>query len=553
MFRLLAVTLCNAVRLLVGPVRWILWKRWMGRCRWVKVHVGSGFDAIAGRTPPLSSLFRGTPRELSLWELRQLVDRVCSEGRVEGVFVELKPLSCGWSTAVQLADALSALAKHKRVVVSAPHGGGTLDLVVALSGTELWVSPVATYAPVGSRVGQLHVKRLLERLGVDVQVFAVGKYKSAADGLRRDGMTEESREQFGRIVSQRQSRLTQALAEGSSPLGHAGGLISAQDLVEAGLAAGASYVSKLEDVLGAAETRCARADQFLRRVRFRWFRPWRRSKQVAVYPITGAIGAAHTPRTARWIRQLRSLGDNGRVAGVVLHVDSPGGSATGSDHLHHVVAQLATKKPVWVCFGDVAASGGYYVSAAATEVFCHPFCLTGSIGVISVRPHGAELLRRLGIRSESVEGSPGAGLFDVSRPASEAEQKILMASAERFYDRFVQVVCEGRHLERERVEALAQGRVWTGEDALSHRLATQRGGLWDATEGLKASCGAGDVVFVQESWMESLRRSLPLGMGSHGRGLPLWRVLHEGLCTGSPVAVDLTVANDVPSSMHPFT
>jgi protease-4 len=165
------------------------------------------------------------------------------------------------------------------------------------------------------------------------------------------------------------------------------------------------------------------------------------------------------------------------VKGVVLHVDSPGGSALASDRMHHEIVQLAREKPVVACMANVAASGGYYVAAPAHKIVCEPVTITGSIGVVAARLTMQPLMEKLGITTETIQRGARAGLLSPTSPLNEDEKVALGRELDATYRTFVRVVAEGRKMKVEEVEPLARGRVYTGEDAKAHGLVDVLGGF----------------------------------------------------------------------------
>jgi protease-4 len=195
---------------------------------------------------------------------------------------------------------------------------------------------------------------------------------------------------------------------------------------------------------------------------------------------------------------------------VILHVDSPGGSALASDRMHHEIAQLARDKPVVACMANVAASGGYYVAAPAHRIVCEPTTITGSIGVVAARLSVEPLLARLGITTEAVRRGARAGLLSNALPLSEDERAALTREIEATYGAFVGVVAAGRKMAPERVEELARGRVWVGKDALASGLVDALGGFDVAMEEVRRLLPAKVRDRVERHVMRLPRQHVPL-------------------------------------------
>jgi protease-4 len=199
--------------------------------------------------------------------------------------------------------------------------------------------------------------------------------------------------------------------------------------------------------------------------------------------VTGSYTIAET---------LKAVRESPKFKAVVLRVDSPGGSSMASDVIWREVKLTAKKKPVVVSMGTVAASGGYYVSAPATRIFANPLSVTGSIGVFYGKADLSELLARIGVDVEVYKTQPHADAESFYRPFTEEERKQLQHRVKQFYGVFLQRVAKSRNMTKEAVDAVGQGRVWTGEQALAHGLVDELGGLRQAIEFARAQAGLPD-------------------------------------------------------------
>lgn len=191
----------------------------------------------------------------------------------------------------------------------------------------------------------------------------------------------------------------------------------------------------------------------------------------------------------RLVASLRAARQNPRVQGVILHIDSPGGSALASDRIHHEVTRLAEVKPVVACLSNVAASGGYYVAAAAHAIVAQPQTITGSIGVVSARFALGPLLERLGVSTDVVKRGARADLFSPSRKLDAGERAVVERELDAIYAAFLRVVARGRRRPVEEIEPLAQGRVYTGAEAQARGLVDMLGGFERALHELRQMIG----------------------------------------------------------------
>jgi protease-4 len=199
-----------------------------------------------------------------------------------------------------------------------------------------------------------------------------------------------------------------------------------------------------------------------------------------------------------------------RVAGAILHVDSPGGSALASDRMHHEIVQLARQKPVVACMANVAASGGYYVAAPAHRIVCEPTTITGSIGVVGARLAPTPLFDKIGVRMETIRRGRRAGLLAPFMPLADDERAALGRELGATYQTFVDVVARGRKMPAARVEELARGRVYTGQDALAVGLVDAMGGFAEALRVLRGLLPAHVRELAQPRVLRAPMRPLPL-------------------------------------------
>jgi protease-4 len=217
----------------------------------------------------------------------------------------------------------------------------------------------------------------------------------------------------------------------------------------------------------------------------------------------------------RVMSAIRRAREDKRVLGVILHIDSPGGSALASDRMHHELVRLAKEKPLVACMANVAASGGYYVAVAAHTIVAQPTTITGSIGVVAARLVLEPLLERLGVSTEVVKRGAHADLMMPTRPLTSEEREVLQRELEGVYRAFVGVVAEGRKRTFEEIDALAQGRVWSGADAHARGLVDELGGFDTALDLVRARIGkaggSAEPVVIRPSRRSVSREEHDLG------------------------------------------
>ncbi|MBX3272911.1 MAG: signal peptide peptidase SppA [Sandaracinaceae bacterium] len=502
MILFLGRVLANLFRLLTAPFYFAAKVAARPRARWVHVRMRPRVVEIARPVPAfvewIPQLADSLPTSLTL--IRELVDEIVEDERVQGVVFDVPPLAAGWATCRSLRELILRLrAADKKVVVYLSRGGGNRELYVASAADRIVASPVSQLAPLGLGASVTYFRPLLEKAGLEVEVHRRAEYKTAAEPATRDSMSAEQREQTEALLATLDRELRAALA--ARPGADAAkvdaffdaALVSATDAVARGLIDGVGYEDELPTWLSddRSVTPVVRAPRYYAYRKMRLFSRVLPQKYVAVVPIHGTI-AAGQPGTrggrtlSGTIAALRAARRNPFVAGVVLHVDSPGGSALASDLIHREVERLKELKPVVACFGDVAASGGYYVAACADAVVAQPVTITGSIGVVSARVVTAPLLEKLGVNVESIRLAPHADMLSRPGRLDEAEGAILDREIDAFYRAFLGVVARGRGRPADEIEGLARGRVWSGADAKERGLVDRLGGLDAAVDEVRA-------------------------------------------------------------------
>jgi protease-4 len=502
MLRLVLSSIWNLSCLPLLPI-WAI-ARWLSRPRgrWIVVRLK---PRLVEARQPLPWLRRvldagSLRRTSSLAAVRRLADYAIRDSRIEGVAFVLPPLHAGWAVCVGLREQILRLRDEgKATTVLLPRGGGHRELYVASAAERIYLAPQATITLLGLSVQSHYIKPLLDRIGVEVEPFARKEYKTAAERMSRDSMSEPQREQLQALIDGHTAALLDALSQrtGTTPdetrLLFETGVFRGQNAIDARLADALAYEDELADKLGVDKKKgIIEGDRYLDFKEAKLFRPLRRPRYIAVVAIKGAISESGAPtgRRASIVAALRHARRDRRALGVLLWVDSPGGSAEASDLIHREVVRVKERKPVVAYFGEVAASGGYYVAAHANAIVAQPLGLTGSIGVVSARFLASQLLDRVGIRTEVLRTGPHADIFSPHRPLTDDERGLMNRELDAFYESFVALVADGRGRPVEDIEPLARGRVWLAVDAHRHGLVDELGGMDTALARLKQSIDA---------------------------------------------------------------
>src|SRR5215212_8358221 len=425
---------------------------------------------VPGATPP------------TLERLRARFDRISADGRPRGIILRIKNLDAGWAAIEELRGEILAFKERGQQVVA--YLGDPVDTrsyYLACAADDIFATPLADLNVTGLRARVDFLKDALNNFGVEVEVVAVSPYKSAGERFIRDDFSEESREQVGRLLDRRYEEVVRAISHGRGiTYQEAGRTIDlapygARKALSEGLIDGVLYEDELPHRLGSETGSAGLAEWGRARGTLRV--PYRRRsrKKVALVSLTGAITRGRSRKlpvplpfvggeqagSESVVAALR-LEEKGRgISAVLLHVDSPGGDALASDLIWREVERMNAKKPVVVLMGNAAASGGYYVSAPASHVVARSGTVTGSIGVLTIRP-------------------VASGLFDPSRRPDDGERRVVEGQIQRVYGEFKDRVARGREIGAVDLERIAGGRVWTGAEALDLGLVDQIGGFREA-------------------------------------------------------------------------
>ena len=527
--RLLWRVLVLAFRVLLWPLAAIRYARRAPRGAWVHLELDGAVDDLLA--PAKWWDFR-RKKALPLHALGKVFDELAQDDRVRGLLVTMKSFQGGMAKAASLRALLAGLrARGKEVAVHLPLGADTRETYLASAASLVLVGPQATVAPLGFAARARYFKGAFDKAGVQPQVFSRGAYKSAGELLVRDEMSEAQREQTGRILDSFQEALVAALAarpgldrEKARALVD-GGPYTGAEAVAAGLADFTAHDDEVADRLGAGEVAKTGGQPRAELVPLgAWYaaRRARKLPDVLRRPVIGVVrvhgtisggsgsglrpGAAEEPVIAA----IRAARRSRRVRGVLLHVDSPGGSALASDRIHHELEQLAKEKPVVAYLSDVAASGGYYLAAAAHEIVAQPTTITGSIGVVAARFSADALLEKLGITSSTVQRGARAHLVDPLAPLSPSDRVAIERELDSVYTAFLSVVARGRKRPIDEVRGVAEGRVWTGADARERGLVDQLGGFPTALGALRTRIGPRGAKLEPAIIQGARRAGMPL-------------------------------------------
>ncbi len=437
---------------------------------------------------------------LGLHEIVDAIENAKEDERIKGIYLETTSVSTGLTTASTIRDALLDFKESGKFIVANSDFYSQGGYYMASVADKLYVNPVGGIDFRGFSAQVPFFKKMLDNIGVRMQVYYAGQFKSATEPYRRTEMSEQSRLQLREYLDEAYNLFTEDIAD-SREMSVSAIKKLADDYVgidpelslEKGLVDALGYDDEvktdLRERLGLEEK------DKLYMISLSDYNAGKKSKQnykvkdkIAIVFAEGTIvmgnGENGNVGDDKYTKILNKIRKDDKIKGVVLRVNSPGGSALSSENILREIQRIQEEgKPVIVSMGDYAASGGYYIACYADSILAEPNTLTGSIGVFSMIPSAQELFNEhLGISVDTVKtGRFSTGItpfFDIS----EEEGAILQNRTDQFYETFLGHVAKGRDMTRDEVHAIAQGRVWTGQKAKTNGLVDALGGLDDAVE-----------------------------------------------------------------------
>jgi protease-4 len=462
-------------------------------------HRNSGYLEMRAKGSPVYTTFRFFDSRTTLRNILDAIDDARTDERIAGIALNLSgsvfTRGQAWEIRRRLGD---FRATGKKVVVFIDEAN-TATYYVASIADRIVMDNLGLLMIPGYVIGRTYVASMLEKLGVGFEEFRFLEYKSAVENLARHEMSEADREQRQALVDEYYRTFRDDVAEGRGvSAATVDGWVNDQALFTANMALERKLVDELgrwDEVKESVKKLEGERKVFVGSdaLADRWYpsKQWGETDKVAVVYAIGACDMDGGINARRLEKTLRNLGERDDVKAVVVRVDSPGGSAMASDVVGGQMRALMKKKPVVVSQGDVAASGGYWISVNSHQIVAQPTTITGSIGVIAGWAWDKGLGKKVGMEGGVVQQGKHADLFFSLKPpyipvgiphraVTEEERAIVLDGMKSLYTGFVESVAKDRKMTPESVEAIAQGRVWTGLAAKQNGLVDRIGGLQDA-------------------------------------------------------------------------
>jgi protease-4 len=412
-----------------------------------------------------------------------------TDDRIKAVVLQPRNLSIGWGKLQELQEEISLFKRSGKPVYALLQSPGSREYYLASSADKIYVSPDDMVNVKGFAAETIYVKSALDKLGVNVQVDHIGAYKDAGDMFTRTSMTPETRQVLNEMLDQIYGDFAARVAQGRH---------KTPDEVRA-LVDGGPYIASqakangMIDQLGYEDqvyadlkTRLKLGD--LKKIDIREYSKAVPGKGDRIAVIVGqgdivrnapeAQFGSDTALSAASMRKvIRQVRDDNSIRGVIVRVDSPGGDSVASDEILHELKLLSRVKPMVISMSDVAASGGYFMSMTGDPVIAYPDTITGSIGVLYIRPSAHDLFTKIGLQEDMVTRGKFADIDSLYNPLSDPEIQKLHGSIEATYISFVSKVAAARRRNYNQIDPLAQGRVWMGTQARQNGLVDELGGF----------------------------------------------------------------------------
>lgn len=466
----------------------------------LRITLKGSITERAGEENPLSKLGGETTQQIALDQALQALEKAAKNDKIEGIYMEGGILSAYPAEVQELRQALLKFKKSGKWIIAYADTYSRSAYYLCSVADKVYLNPIGMLDWSGLSSNPMFFTGLMKKLGIKMQVFKVGTYKSAVEPYIAEQMSDANREQ---VSSYQQSiwnnmlkdvaKSRKTTAEALNSLADSLTILSGPEAsVKGGLVDKLCYQDEVKKIL--KNKAKMEEDESLRFVSISDVALSEElndkvDDEIAVYyaygeikeDITGGFAQESAITSKQMTKDLQELREDDDVKAVVLRVNSPGGSAYASEQIWREVQLLSKEKPVIVSMGALAASGGYYISCGANKIFAEPTTLTGSIGIFGMIPDATELLTdKLGLSFDVVKTNAHSDFGAMGRPLNESECRLMQAHINQGYELFTGRVAQGRNISQDSVKAVAEGRVWTGEQAMKIGLVDKLGNLNDA-------------------------------------------------------------------------
>ena len=468
--------------------------------------------------------------DVNFYSLLKTFDSIEKDEKIKGVILKLDNLALNRGQIEELSKKIASLKSNNKIIYSYMTSVDNKNYSLATKSNEIFMPPAmsANVNITGYYTEMMYYKNLADKLGIKVNVIHIGDYKSYGEQYVKDKMSPEYKENMERLLNKVYDNFLDNISEDRRLNKNlinerilAGDLMVSEpyQLKKLGMVDELMYYEQIKEFVG--KKKVISLDKYLQYVYDNKKSTKKNNDKIAIIYAEGTILMGEEPRNLSdqltpntIIAELDKALKNKNIKGIVLRVNSPGGSALASAVINNKMKEVNKVKPVYVSIGGIAASGGYYISADAKKIFADKGSLTGSIGVVSLIPNVKELVEKIDINIEELKKGEYADIYSLTNEVTKDKLDKIYASNLKVYDEFLNVVSEGRDLNREYVHSIAQGKVWLGEEALELKLVDEIGGIEDTISNLAKDLNLThyDVIEISESldYNSILKKYIPL-------------------------------------------
>ena len=450
-------------------------------------------------------------KPIGLIDILENIDKAKKDGNIEGIYLDLTTIQTGLASTQEIRNALKDFKSSGKFIISYAENYSQKTYYLASVADTVFLHPEGMIDFKGLNAEVMFFKNMLDKVDVEAQVVRHGNFKSAVEPFVMEKMSQANREQTSTYINSIWADMLESISDSRGlSIEKLNRIADKLTVSNANDALKEKFVDNLmykDEILQFFKNRLNKSEvDDIEMVSLRKYqdaiveelRETFPKNKVAVVFAEGSIqsgegGNSLTINSDKVSRLIRNVRKDTTIDAIVFRVNSPGGSALASDVIWREAKLAAKEKPFIVSMGDLAASGGYYVSCAADSIFANPTTLTGSIGVFGIIPNMKGLLNnKLGLTFDNVKTNENSGYISVNRPLTEYERKVLKNNIEDIYSTFTGKVAEGRGMSVEAVDEIGQGRVWSGIDAKQNGLIDEFGGLMAAIDAAAEKAGVED-------------------------------------------------------------
>jgi len=509
---------------------------------------------VVERTPEtFQQLLQGEQDQvIDLMVLKDAIKHAQEDKNIQGIYLEANTLRAGWASLEEIRNVLLSFQKTGKFIIAYGENYTQKTYYLASLADEIVLHPSGVFPLKGLSQTVFFYKTLLDKLEVAPQVFRVGEYKSAVEPFTRQDMSQASKHQSSKLLDAIHDHFLSSIASARGlqktsiqTMEDALSVVIPRDACRSKLV---SQVGHFDDAEALIKNRlCLAQEAHIHYVPFDKYALLKKTarsskKQIAVLIAEGNIidgtGAPGTIGSKDLVTSLKAIRKDKSIKAVVLRINSPGGSALAADTLWKELILTKARKPVVASMSDVAASGGYYLAVACSRILAHPTTITGSIGIFGLFfDIHALLSNRLGITTDVVKTGGSADLFEnPGRSFNNHEKKMIQKVVDEGYNIFLERVAAGRNMDKELVERVAAGRVWTGQMAQEKGLVDELGGLEAAIQAA-AKLAAIEDEYTVSYWpkKETFSEQLLSGWKNHVGNETAFRTLQANFPTLKPI------------------